>query len=177
MLPFEAFDCTSTLGGNTNIILPVLAFNVINGDSHAGNKLDMQEFMIHLTGDSSFTEAMNMGSEVYHHLKNVIKAKFGLDATAVGDEDGFAPNIQDNKEGLQLIADATAKASCTGKIEIGMDVAASEFFKDGQYDLDFKNPASNKSKWLAPGKLTDLYQSDWFRHWIHRRSQLGEKEW
>ena len=126
------------LAGNPNIILPVPAFNVINGGSHAGNKLAMQEFMILPTGASSFTEAMKMGSEVYHHLKNVIKAKFGLDATAVGDEGGFAPNIQDNKEGLQLIADAIAKAGYTGKIEIGMDVAASEFFKDGQYDLDFK---------------------------------------
>ena len=81
------------LAGNPNIILPVPAFNVINGGSHAGNKLAMQEFMILPTGASSFTEAMKMGSEVYHHLKNVIKAKFGLDATAVGDEGVFAPNI------------------------------------------------------------------------------------
>lgn len=70
-----------------------------------------------------------MGSEVYHHLKNVIKAKFGLDATAVGDEGGFAPNILDNHEGLALIAQAIEKAGYTGKIEIGMDVAASEFHK------------------------------------------------
>lgn len=72
---------------------------------------------------------MQMGSEVYHHLRNVIKAKFGLDATAVGDEGGFAPNIQDNREGLVLIKQAIDKAGYTGKVEIGMDVAASEFYK------------------------------------------------
>lgn len=91
--------------------------------------------MILPTGASSFTEAMKMGTEVYHHLKNVIKAKFGLDATAVGDEGGFAPNIQNNKDALDLINDAIAKAGYTGRIEIGMDVAASEFYKDGTYRL------------------------------------------
>ncbi|KAF7271785.1 enolase-like [Rhynchophorus ferrugineus] len=146
------------LAGNDNIILPVPAFNVINGGSHAGNKLAMQEFMILPTGASSFTEAMRMGTEVYHHLKNVIKAKFGLDATAVGDEGGFAPNILNNKDALDLINEAIAKAGYTGKIEIGMDVAASEFYRDGSYDLDFKNPQSDKSKWLSPDKLQALYQ-------------------
>ncbi|XP_037960249.1 enolase [Teleopsis dalmanni] len=146
------------LAGNKDIILPVPAFNVINGGSHAGNKLAMQEFMILPTGASSFTEAMKIGSEVYHHLKKVIKDKFGLDATAVGDEGGFAPNIQSNKEALCLIQDAIAKGGFTGKVEIGMDVAASEFHKDGAYDLDFKNPNSDKSQWLSPEKLTNLYQ-------------------
>ncbi|KAI5710908.1 hypothetical protein M8J76_003938 [Diaphorina citri] len=146
------------LAGNSNIILPVPAFNVINGGSHAGNKLAMQEFMILPTGASSFSEAMKIGSEVYHHLKKVINTKFGLDATAVGDEGGFAPNILDNKEGLRLIVEAIEKAGYTGKVEIGMDVAASEFFKEGQYDLDFKNPNSDKSQWLPADKLTALYQ-------------------
>lgn len=146
------------LAGNTNIILPVPAFNVINGGSHAGNKLAMQEFMILPTGAANFTEAMRMGSEVYHHLKKGIKDKFGLDATAVGDEGGFAPNILNNKDALDLINEAIATAGYTGKIEIGMDVAASEFYKDGQYDLDFKNPNSDKSKWLSPEKLQALYQ-------------------
>uniref|UniRef100_A0A8D8TA59 Enolase n=1 Tax=Cacopsylla melanoneura TaxID=428564 RepID=A0A8D8TA59_9HEMI len=146
------------LAGNSKIILPVPAFNVINGGSHAGNKLAMQEFMILPTGASSFTEAMKIGSEVYHHLKKVINTKFGLDATAVGDEGGFAPNILDNKEGLRLIVEAIEKAGYTGKVEIGMDVAASEFFREGQYDLDFKNPNSDKSQWLSADKLTALYQ-------------------
>lgn len=72
---------------------------------------------------------MKMGSEVYHTLKKVIQEKFGLDATAVGDEGGFAPNILDNKEGLNLIRDAVAQAGYCDQVEIGMDVAASEFFK------------------------------------------------
>lgn len=110
------------------------------------------------TGASSFTDAMKIGSEVYHHLKKVIHAKFGLDATAVGDEGGFAPNILNNKDALNLIQDAIAKAGYVGKVEIGMDVAASEFFKDGTYDLDFKNPNSDKAQWLTPDKLTNLYQ-------------------
>uniref|UniRef100_A0A2I9LNP4 Enolase n=1 Tax=Centruroides hentzi TaxID=88313 RepID=A0A2I9LNP4_9SCOR len=145
------------LAGNTNIVLPVPAFNVINGGSHAGNKLAMQEFMILPTGASSFTEAMKMGSEVYHHLKGVIKKKFGLDATSVGDEGGFAPNIQDNKEGLELIKEAINLAGYTGKIEIGMDVAASEFHKSGKYDLDFKNPKSDPAAFITPDQLGDIY--------------------
>jgi enolase len=146
------------LSGNKKIILPVPAFNVINGGSHAGNKLAMQEFMILPTGASSFTEAMKMGTEVYHNLKNVIKKDFGLDATAVGDEGGFAPNILNNKDALVLIRKAIDLAGYAGKIEIGMDVAASEFFKDGKYDLDFKNPNSDKSKWISSDELANLYQ-------------------
>lgn len=93
-------------------------------------------------GAKSFKEAMRMGSEIFHHLKSEIKNRYGLDATAVGDEGGFAPNILDNKEGLDLLVSAIAKAGYTGKVKIGMDVAASEFCrKSGEefkYDLDFK---------------------------------------
>ena len=89
------------LAGNPKVIIPVPAFNVINGGSHAGNKLAMQEFMILPTGAKNFKEAMRMGSEIYHHLKSVIKSKYGQDACNVGDEGGFAPNIQENKEGKQ----------------------------------------------------------------------------
>ncbi|CAH2980791.1 unnamed protein product [Chilo suppressalis] len=145
------------LAGNSEIVLPVPAFNVINGGSHAGNKLAMQEFMILPTGATSFSEAMRMGSEVYHHLKKIIKEKFGLDSTAVGDEGGFAPNIQNNKDALYLIQDAIQKAGYTGKIEIGMDVAASEFFKNATYDLDFKNPNSNPADYLPSDKLAEVY--------------------
>jgi len=145
-------------GSKKPYVLPVPAFNVINGGSHAGNKLAMQEFMILPTGASSFTEAMKIGTEVYHALKSVIKAKYGQDATNVGDEGGFAPNIQDNREGLELIRVAIEKAGYTNKVKIGMDVAASEFYRDGKYDLDFKNPQSNPAEWLSGEKLTDLYK-------------------
>jgi len=146
------------LAGKSSVILPVPAFNVINGGSHAGNALAMQEFMILPTGASSFTEAMQMGSEVYHHLKAVIKKKYGQDACNVGDEGGFAPNILDNFEALNLLMEAIEKAGYTGKIKIGMDVAASEFCKDGKYDLDFKNKDSDPSKFLTSDQLADVYR-------------------
>ncbi|KAJ1802945.1 phosphopyruvate hydratase [Coemansia sp. RSA 2599] len=176
---------------NDKFVLPVPSFNVINGGSHAGNKLAMQEFMILPTGATSFTEAMQMGSEVYHHLKSVIKAKYGQDATNVGDEGGFAPNIQSSEEGLELLNKAIEKAGYTGKITIGMDSAASEFYKDGKYDLDFKNPESDESKYLSTKELADLYssyadkfpvvtiedpfdQDDW-EAYQHLQSTLGQK--
>lgn len=148
----------SDLADIKEFVLPVPAFNVINGGSHAGNRLAMQEFMILPTGASSFTEAMKMGSEVYHHLKNVIKQRYGLDATCVGDEGGFAPNIQSNKEALDLIMTSIQMAGYSGKIDIGMDVAASEFYREGKYDLDFKNANSDKSVWLEPSQLADVYR-------------------
>lgn len=146
------------LAGNSDVILPVPAFNVINGGSHAGNKLAMQEFMLLPTGASSFKEAMQMGAEVYQNLKKVVKSRYGIDATNVGDEGGFAPNIQDNKEGLELLKVAIENAGYTGKIKIGMDVAASEFYKDGKYDLDFKNPQSDPAKWITGDQLSEMYQ-------------------
>merc|ERR1712033_32813 len=148
------------LAGIKDVMMPCPAFNVINGGSHAGNKLAMQEFMILPTGATSFTEAMRMGSEVYHHLKAVIKGRFGLDATAVGDEGGFAPNILNNKDALSLITEAIEKAGYTGRIEIGMDVAASEFYKgDNVYDLDFKTANNDGSQKIDGQKLCDLYMS------------------
>ncbi|MDD9952801.1 MAG: phosphopyruvate hydratase [Candidatus Woesearchaeota archaeon] len=132
----------SQLAG-TQMAIPIPSFNVINGGSHAGNKLAMQEFMILPTGASDFRAAMRMGSETYHHLKKIIKQTYGQDAVNVGDEGGFAPNIQDNREGLVLLQQAIEAAGYTGKIKIGMDVAASEFFEEGKYNLDFKNPEGN----------------------------------
>ncbi|KAG0169047.1 hypothetical protein DFQ28_004061 [Apophysomyces sp. BC1034] len=146
-------------GSKKPFVLPVPSFNVINGGSHADNKLAMQEFMIMPTGASSFTEAMKMGTEVYHTLKGVIKAKYGQDATNVGDEGGFAPNILDNQEALELLIAAIEKAGYTGKIKIAMDCAASEFYKDGKYDLDFKNSESNPADHLSGEQLSELYKS------------------
>ncbi|CAK7337094.1 unnamed protein product [Dovyalis caffra] len=151
----------ANLAGNKTLVLPVPAFNVINGGSHAGNKLAMQEFMILPVGASSFKEAMKMGVEVYHHLKSVIKKKYGQDATNVGDEGGFAPNIQDNKEGLELLKTAIANAGYTGKVVIGMDVAASEFYndKDKTYDLNFKEENNDGSKKISGDSLKNVYKS------------------
>ncbi|CAH8381915.1 unnamed protein product [Eruca vesicaria subsp. sativa] len=150
----------ANLAGNPKIVLPVPAFNVINGGSHAGNKLAMQEFMILPIGAASFKEAMKMGVEVYHNLKSVIKKKYGQDATNVGDEGGFAPNIQENKEGLELLKTAIEKAGYTGKVVIGMDVAASEFYSsDKTYDLNFKEENNNGSQKISGDALKDLYKS------------------
>ncbi|XP_010159038.1 PREDICTED: gamma-enolase isoform X2 [Eurypyga helias] len=146
------------LAGNSDLILPVPAFNVINGGSHAGNKLAMQEFMILPVGAESFHDAMRIGAEVYHNLKSVIKEKYGKDATNVGDEGGFAPNILENSEALELLKEAIDKAGYTDKIVIGMDVAASEFYRDGKYDLDFKSP-DDPSRYISADELGDLYQS------------------
>jgi enolase len=145
------------LAGKKDVLLPVPAFNIINGGSHAGNKLAMQEFMILPVGASSFSEAMRMGVEVYHHLKNVIKDKYGQDATNVGDEGGFAPNIQSNEEGLELCTTAIERAGYTGKVKLGMDVAASEFFKEGKYDLDFKTKNNDGSQRKTAAELSAIY--------------------
>ncbi|KAM9414350.1 beta-enolase [Pholidichthys leucotaenia] len=145
------------LAGKKDVILPVPAFNVINGGSHAGNRLAMQEFMILPVGAANFHEAMRIGAEVYHNLKNVIKAKYGKDATNVGDEGGFAPNILENHEALELVKVAINEAGYPDKVVIGMDVAASEFFRDGKYDLNFKYPEMSKP--MSGDHLGELYRT------------------
>lgn len=145
---------------NGEFIMPVPSFNIINGGEHAGNGLAMQEFMLLPTGASSFKEALQIGAEVYHALKSVIKAKYGGDAINVGDEGGFAPNITDNKEGLNLIMEAINKSGHAGKVQLGMDVAASEFLtKEGGYDLNFKQQPNDGSAVLSPEALGDMYES------------------
>lgn len=148
------------LAGNPKPSLPVPSFNIINGGSHAGNALAMQEFMILPVGAKSFSEAMRMGCEVYHNLKAVIKAKYGQDACNVGDEGGFAPNIGSNDEGLKLVNEAIAKAGYEGKVKIGMDVAASEFYtEDKMYDLDFKTKDNDGSQKKTGAQMQDMYKS------------------
>lgn len=146
------------LAGNDlkQFTMPVPCFNVINGGSHAGNKLAFQEYFVIPTGAKTFAEAMQIGCEVYHTLGKIIKAKFGGDATLIGDEGGFAPPC-DNREGCELIMEAIRKAGYEGKCTIGLDVAASEFKvkgKDG-YDLDFKYDGNV----ISGDELGNLYQS------------------
>uniref|UniRef100_A0AAQ5YLH6 phosphopyruvate hydratase n=1 Tax=Amphiprion ocellaris TaxID=80972 RepID=A0AAQ5YLH6_AMPOC len=145
------------LAGNRELVLPVPAFNVINGGSHAGNRLAMQEFMVLPVGAESFRDALRVGAELYQTLRSVIKEKYGQDATNVGDEGGFAPNIQENSEALELIKTAIEKAGFTDKVVIGMDVAASEFFSEGKYDLDFKSPP-NAARNISGEELAAIYQ-------------------
>merc|ERR1712139_656640 len=144
-------------------VMPVPSFNVINGGSHAGNRLACQEFMILPTGAKTFKEALIIGAEVYHTLKGVIKKKYGQDACNVGDEGGFAPSVQDNNEALDVLMEAIEKSGHKAKVKIGTDVAASEFYdaKTKKYDLDFKNPQSPASMKKTGAELTDYYKA-WF---------------
>jgi len=145
-------------------VMPVPSFNVINGGSHAGNRLACQEFMILPTGASSFKEAMIIGAEVYHTLKGVIKKKYGQDACNVGDEGGFAPGVQDNSEALDVLMEALAKSGHADKVKIGTDVAASEFWKPEiqKYDLDFKNPAGSSPEMQKTADEMIEYYKAWF---------------
>merc|ERR1712087_841398 len=139
----QLFEYINKLAGGPKMTMPVPCFNVINGGVHAGNYLAFQEFFFIPVGAASFAEAMKLGSETYHTLKGIIKKKYGLDSTAVGDEGGFAPAVQDPEEALKLLMAAIEAAGYSGKILIGSDPASSEFSKneEGEYDLDFKNPS------------------------------------
>jgi len=116
-------------GSTAEFTLPMPCFNVINGGSHAGNKLAFQEYFVIPTGAEDFAEAMKIGTECYHHLKKILKGKFGGDATLIGDEGGFAPPC-DARGGVELVVEAIEAAGYGGRCSIGMDVAASEFFDE-----------------------------------------------
>mmetsp|Transcript_21257 Transcript_21257/g.23084 ORF Transcript_21257/g.23084 Transcript_21257/m.23084 type:complete len:474 (+) Transcript_21257:79-1500(+) len=149
----------ANLAGNTDLVMPVPSFNVINGGEHAGNALSFQEFMILPTGAGSFAEAMQIGAEIYHTLKSVTKKKYGQDAVNVGDEGGFAPPIKSNKEGVDLLMNAIEASGHLDKVVLGMDVASSEFYVDGKYDLDkkFRTPEL-KTPLLTGAELGAFYQ-------------------
>ncbi|KAG7119395.1 Enolase like protein [Verticillium longisporum] len=133
--------------------------NVLNGGSHAGGRLAFQEFMIVPSAAPSFSEALRQGAEVYQILKSLAKKKYGQSAGNVGDEGGVAPDIQTADEALELITDAIEKAGYTGKMNIAMDQRRSLNYKEDakKYDLDFKNPDSDQSKWLTYEELANLY--------------------
>jgi enolase len=131
-----------------NFTLPMPCFNVINGGSHAGNKLAFQEYFVIPTGATSFKEALQIGTEVYHNLKTVIKKKFGGDATLIGDEGGFAPPC-DVRTGVELIMEAIDKAGYVAgeQIALGLDCAASEFYKEGKYELAGEGLSLSAQEW------------------------------
>ncbi|KAK6588842.1 hypothetical protein RS030_2262 [Cryptosporidium xiaoi] len=147
------------LAGNSTdrFVMPVPSFNVLNGGKHAGNALAPQEFMIFPVGAPNFKEALRYGAEVYHTLKSVIKKKYGLSATNIGDEGGFAPDISTPKEALDLITEAIDLCGYTGKVKISLDPAASEMFVEEKkcYDLSFKSKDS--SNYLSSEQLTNMW--------------------
>jgi enolase len=173
------------LGKGREPVMPVPMMNIINGGAHADNSLDIQEFMILPVGAPSFREALRYGAEIFHTLKKVLHDR-GL-ATAVGDEGGFAPNLDSNEEALEVIISAIEKAGYkVGKdVYLGLDVASSEFYKDGHYELESEKrtfTSTQFSKYLADlaGKYPivtiedGMSEGDW-EGWGILTKALGEK--
>ena len=134
-------------GGMGGVQLPVPMMNVINGGAHANNNLDLQELMIIPVGAPTFREAVRWGAEVFHALKKIIHDK-GM-STAVGDEGGFAPSVESHEAAIQLILEAVEKAGYRAgdQIALGLDCAASEFYKDGKYHLDGEGLQLTATEW------------------------------
>jgi enolase len=160
------------LANGTAVELPVPMMNIVNGGAHADNNVDVQEFMILPVGVPSFAEALRAGAEIFHALKSVLKGK-GLN-TAVGDEGGFAPNLRSNIEALDTILEAVGKAGYKvgSEILLGLDVASSEFFKDGKYDL------AGEGKAYAPEQFVDLL-AGWAKQYpiVTIEDGMAEGDW
>ena len=160
------------LGGEQAVNLPVPMMNIINGGSHADNSVDLQEFMVMPVGASSFREALRCGAEIFHALRSVLHAK-GMN-TSVGDEGGFAPNLSSNEEALETILVAIEKAGYeAGKdVYLALDVASSEFYKNGKYDL-----ASESREFDSAGFVD--YLADWVDKYpiISIEDGLDEGDW
>jgi enolase len=174
------------IGGANAYVIPTPMMNIINGGEHADNNVDFQEFMIMPVGADTFKEAIRMGAEVFHNLKAVLHAK-GMN-TAVGDEGGFAPNLKSNEEAIQVIIEAVEKAGYKPgeDVKIAMDVASSEFYKDGQYTLAGEGGKTFTNKEFVDflAELVDKYpiisiedgldQDDW-EGWDYITEKLGDK--
>ncbi|MFH1380718.1 MAG: phosphopyruvate hydratase [Candidatus Omnitrophota bacterium] len=174
------------IGGEKANVLPIPMMNIVNGGEHADNNVDLQEFMIMPVGAPSFKEALRMGSEVFHNLKKILTSKKLL--TAVGDEGGFAPNLESNVEAVEVILEAISKAGYkSGKdISIALDPASSSFFKDGKYILEAEKKRENSSndmiefysKWVDKYPIVSiedaLAEDDW-DGWAKLTIALGKK--
>ncbi|OPA93589.1 phosphopyruvate hydratase [Pseudomonas fluorescens] len=165
--------------------MPVPMMNIINGGEHADNNVDIQEFMVQPVGAKTFSEGLRMGTEIFHHLKAVLKAR-GL-STAVGDEGGFAPNLASNEDALKVISEAVANAGYTlgTDVTLALDCAASEFYEDGKYNLSGEGQVFNSEGFADYLKgLTQRYpiisiedgldESDW-DGWKILTDKIGEK--
>ncbi|MFT0476405.1 phosphopyruvate hydratase [Pseudomonas antarctica] len=165
--------------------MPVPMMNIINGGEHADNNVDIQEFMVQPVGAKTFSEGLRMGTEIFHHLKAVLKAR-GL-STAVGDEGGFAPNLASNEDALKVISEAVANAGYTlgTDVTLALDCAASEFYEDGKYNLSgeghvftsegFADYLKGLSERYPIISIEDgLDESDW-AGWKVLTDKIGEK--
>ena len=176
----------ANLRGQTSLTMPVPMMNILNGGEHADNTVDIQEFMIEPVGFTSFSDALQAGTEIFHSLKSVLKSQ-GLN-TAVGDEGGFAPNLRSNEEAITVIMSAIEQVGYTpGKdIYLALDCAASEFYKDGQYVLAGEGNKAFDSQGFSDYLVglanqypiisieDGLDESDW-EGWAYLTQQLGNK--
>lgn len=173
------------LGGFNAKQLPVPMMNIVNGGAHADNNVDVQEFMVLPVGAPTFKEALRMGAEIFHNLKTVLKAK-GLN-TAVGDEGGFAPNFTSNEDALSSIIEAIEKAGYKPGVDVllGMDVASTEFYKDGKYVLEGEGKSYTSAEFVdLLASWVDKYpivtiedgcsEDDW-EGWKLLTEKLGDK--
>ena len=171
------------VGGPNAHVLPVPMMNILNGGSHADSNVDIQEFMVAPIGATTFREALRTGAEVYHSLKAVLKSK-GL-ATGLGDEGGFAPNLESNRAALDLILEAIEKAGfAPGKdVALALDVASTEFFKDGAYQFEGKAQTPDfmvkyYEQLVADYPLVsieDPLSEDEWGTWSHLVAEVGDK--
>ncbi len=163
------------VGGVNANLLPIPMMNILNGGSHADNGIDFQEFMIMPIGASSFSEGLRMGTEIFHHLKAVLKSQ-GL-ATNVGDEGGFAPNFKNNEEAIKAVMQAIDKAGYKAgeDIYIAMDAASSEFYNAEEKVYHFKKSTGDK---LTSSQLVDFW-ADWRKNYpiISIEDGLAEEDW
>ncbi len=174
-----------SLGGDGAVTLPIPMMNILNGGSHADNNVDIQEFMVFPMGASSFSQALQMGVETFHHLKSVLKSK-GMN-TSVGDEGGFAPDLRSNEEAIEVILEAIEKAGYKPghDIYIALDTAASEIYNGGMYHLESEGRTLSSDEMVAYYKdLLEKYpivsvedglaEDDW-AGWQRMNAELGEK--
>ena len=179
----SGLDLYRYVGGPNAHVLPVPMMNILNGGSHADSNVDIQEFMVAPIGATSFREALRTGAEVYHSLKSVLKSK-GL-ATGLGDEGGFAPNLPSNRDALDLILVAIEQAGFTPGKDVGLalDVAATEFFKDGAYQFEGKATSSDEIiayyKQLVADyplvSIEDPLSEDEWSAWSQLVAEVGDK--
>ena len=178
--PLFEYLCT-----NNNYTMPIPMMNIINGGSHADNNVDIQEFMVFPIGASSFSQALQMGAEIFHQLKKVLQ-KRGLN-TAVGDEGGFAPDLRSNEEAIEVILMAIDKTgySVGEDISLALDVAASEIYDGNRYKLASENKSFSPDQMIQYyQKLVDKYpivsiedglsENDW-QGWVAMNNELGNK--
>jgi enolase len=165
------------------VTLPVPMMNIVNGGKHAGGKLAVQEFMIVPLKFSRFADALRAGCEIYHILGGILEKKYGKSARNVGDEGGYAPQIDATEEALSAINEAIEKSGYSGKVFIGMDVAASSFFADGKYEIDGKKLDSAEllqfytdlvKKWPIV-LIEDPFEEDDYASFAAMTKELGGK--